>query len=477
MMWKRTGSNDQEQNIIYEKEQSAIPTLRLSAPWQKDGMKSGNLLRKTNLFCYSPAANIIFRSDTHMKSKHDIDDDDMMEETEELEDGSFAELFEQDGKQAKRWLEPGQKLTGKVLKIGNEWIFMDTGQKGEGVIERKEFLDIDGNITVAEGDIISAYFLSSSHGEMRFTTKIGGGAISGGGSTQLEQAWQDGMSVEGVVEKEIKGGYEIKLGTSRAFCPYSQIALRRVENPEALIGTRLTFRISEYAENGRNIIVSRRALLEEEQRQLREDAQAAINEGMTVVGTVISLQDYGAFVDIGGIEGLLPISEIGWSRVKDVRDVLSVGQQLTVVVKSIDREKERISLSLKDTIADPWEQVPDRFPEGSFHTGTVARLDTFGAFVTLSDGVDGLLHISKLGSGKRINHPREVVKEGEQVEVKIESIDRANRRISLALAGPARAAAEEEATMTEFRSQANAGPQGMGTLADMFRPRAQRGKK
>ncbi|MDD2310735.1 MAG: 30S ribosomal protein S1 [Desulfuromonadaceae bacterium] len=412
-----------------------------------------------------------------MKSKHDIDDDDMMEETEELEDGSFAELFEQDGKQAKRWLEPGQKLTGKVLKIGNEWIFMDTGQKGEGVIERKEFLDIEGNVTVAEGDIISAYFLSSSHGEMRFTTKIGGGAISGGGSTQLEQAWQAGVPVEGVVEKEIKGGYEVKLGTSRAFCPYSQIALRRVENPEALIGTRLTFRISEYAENGRNIVVSRRALLEEEQRQMKEDAQAAINEGMTVVGTVISLQDYGAFVDIGGIEGLLPISEIGWSRVKDVRDVLSVGQQLTVVVKSIDREKERISLSLKDTLADPWEQVPDRFPEGSFHTGTVARLDTFGAFVTLSDGVDGLLHISKLGSGKRINHPREVVKEGEQVEVKIESIDRANRRISLALAGPARAAAEEEATMTEFRSQANAGPQGMGTLADMFRPRAQRGKK
>ncbi|MHB8058935.1 MAG: 30S ribosomal protein S1 [Desulfuromonadaceae bacterium] len=409
-----------------------------------------------------------------MKSKHDIDDDDMMEETEELEDGSFAELFEQDGKQDKRWLEPGQKLTGKVLKIGNEWIFMDTGQKGEGVIERKEFLDSDGNVTVAEGDSITAYFLSSSHGEMRFTTKLGG---SVSGSTQLEQAWQAGVPVEGVVEKEIKGGYEVKLGTSRAFCPYSQIALRRVENPEALIGTRLAFRISEYAENGRNIVVSRRALLEEEQRQLKEEAQAGISEGMTVAGTVISLQDYGAFVDIGGIEGLLPISEIGWSRVKDVRDVLAVGQQLKVVVKSIDREKERISLSLKDTLADPWEQVPANFPEGSFHSGTVARLDTFGAFVTLSDGVDGLLHISKLGAGKRINHPRDVVKEGEQLEVKIESIDRDNRRISLALAGPARAADEEQATMTEFRRQADDGPKGMGTLADMFKPKVQKGKK
>ncbi len=411
-----------------------------------------------------------------MKSKHDIDDDDMMEEAEEVEDGSFAELFEQDGKQSKRWLEPGQKLTGMVLKIGNEFIFMDTGQKGEGVIERKEFLDIDGNLTVKEGDEISAYFLSSSHGEMRFTTRIGGGA-SGGGTAQLEQAWQAGVPVEGVVEKEIKGGYEIKLGTSRAFCPYSQIALRRVENPEALIGTRLTFQISEYAENGRNIIVSRRSLLEDEQRRLKDEAQAGISEGMTVVGTVTSLQDYGAFVDIGGLEGLLPISEIGWSRVKDIREVLTVGQQLKVVIKTIDKEKERISLSIKDTLIDPWEQVSAKFPEGSFHTGTVARLDTFGAFVTISDGVDGLLHISKLGAGKRINHPREVVKEGEQIEVRIESIDSGNRRISLALAGPARAAAEEEATMTEFRRQADDGPKGMGTLADMLRTKVQRGKK
>ncbi|MDD2851718.1 MAG: 30S ribosomal protein S1 [Desulfuromonadaceae bacterium] len=410
-----------------------------------------------------------------MKSNHDIDDDEMIEETEEIEDGSFAELFEESSSQSKRWLEPGQKLTGKVLKVGNEWIFMDTGQKGEGVIERKEFLDIDGNLTVKEGDAITAYFLSSTHGEMRFTTRIGG---SVSGSTQLEQAWQAGVPVEGVVEKEIKGGYEIKLGGSaRAFCPYSQIALRRIENPETLIGTRLTFQISEYSENGRNIIVSRRALLEEEQRRLKEEAHAGITEGMTVTGTVTSLQDYGAFIDIGGLEGLLPVSEIGWSRVNSVRDVLGVGQQLKVVIKAIDRENERISLSIKDTLADPWELVSVNFPEGSFHSGTVVRLDTFGAFVTVADGVDGLLHISKLGGGKRINHPREVVKEGEQIEVKIESIDRVNRRISLALAGPARAAAEEEATLAEFRQQSVDAPKGMGTLGDMLRAKVQKGKK
>jgi small subunit ribosomal protein S1 len=275
-----------------------------------------------------------------------------------------------------------------------------------------------------------------------------------------------------VVEKEIKGGYEIKLGgTARAFCPFSQVALRRVENPESLIGTRMAFRITDYAENGRNIVVSRRALLEEEQQRLREEAHAGITVGMTVAGTVTSLQDFGAFVDIGGLEGLLPISEIGWSRVNDVRDVLKVGQQVQVVIKVIDREKERISLSLKDTLPDPWEQVLEKYPEGSFHAGIVSRLAPFGAFVTLGDGVDGLIHISKLGAGKRINNPREVVREGEEIEVRIESVSRAEHRISLALAGVARAADEEESTLAEYRRQASDAPKGMGTLGDLLQAR------
>jgi small subunit ribosomal protein S1 len=311
---------------------------------------------------------------------------------------------------------------------------------------------------------------------MRFTTRIGGGGASG--SAQLEDAWRSGVPVEGLVEKEIKGGFEIKLGgTARAFCPFSQIALRRMDNAESLIGTRLAFRITDYAENGRNIVVSRRSLLEEEQRRLKDEAQASIEEGMTVAGTITSLQDFGAFVDIGGLEGLIPISEIGWSRVKDVRDVLSVGQQVQVVVKTVDREKGRISLSLKDTLADPWDLVSQQYPEGSFHTGSVSRLAPFGAFVTLASGVDGLLHISKLGAGKRINHPREVLKEGETVEVKIESFDRANRRLSLALAGVARAADEEEATLSEFRRQAAEAPKGMGTLGDLLQARSNKGKK
>jgi small subunit ribosomal protein S1 len=404
-----------------------------------------------------------------------VDNDDLDVAVNEDNDGeSFAELFEKSAKKT-NWLEPGQKLTARVLKVSAEWIFIDTGQKGEGVVDRKELLDLDGNITVKEGDNITAYFLSSNHGEMRFTTRIGSGTS---GSTQLEDAWRSGVPVEGLVEKEIKGGFEIKLGgTARAFCPFSQVALRRVDNAESLIGTRLAFRITDYAENGRNIVVSRRSLLEEEQRLLKEEAQSGIEEGMTVAGTVTSLQDFGAFVDIGGLEGLIPISEIGWSRVKDVRDVLSVGQQVQVVVKAVDREKDRISLSLKDTLTNPWDQVAQQYPEGSFHTGSVSRLAPFGAFVTLASGVDGLLHISKLGAGKRINHPREVLKEGENVEVRIESFDRANRRLSLALAGVARAAEEEEATLAEFRRQSSEAPAGMGTLGDLLQARINKGKK
>jgi len=390
------------------------------------------------------------------------------------EDESFAELLEQSLSNQSGRLAPGQKVTARVLKVSAEWLFIDTGHKGEGVVDLKEFTDPDGVISVKEGDTISAYFLSSSRGEMRFTTRVGGGSS---GTAQLEEAWQAGVPVEGVVEKEIKGGYEVKLaGSARAFCPFSQMSLRRVENPESFIGTHFSFRITDYGERGRNIVVSRRVLLEEEQKRLREEAQAALSEGMTVSGTVTSLRDFGAFVDIGGIEGLLPVSEIGWSRVKDVRDVLSVGQQVQVMVKSIDREKERISLSLKDTLEDPWEKVGEMYPEGSFHTGVVARLTAFGAFVTLSDGVDGLIHISKLGTGKRISHPREVLAEGQTIEVKVESFDRENRRLSLALAGAARVAEEEEATLDEFRRRADEAPKKMGTLGDMLQAKAKKKK-
>lgn len=391
------------------------------------------------------------------------------------EEESFAELFEKSCKKTAR-LKPGDRVEARILKVGAEWVFLDIGSKGEGVLDRKELADAEGTVTVAEGDTLPVWFVGSVRSELRFTVKMGTGAA---GHAQLEDAYRAGIPVEGYVEKEIKGGFEVKIaGTVRAFCPYSQISLRRVEDAAAFVGRHLPFRITEYAERGRNIIVSHRQILEEEQRQQRDALRESLREGTTVSGTVTQLKDFGAFVDIGGIEGLIPISEVGWSRVKDIRDVLSVGQQVTVLIKKLDWEAGKFSFSLRDTLADPWESVAEKFPEGSFHTGTVARLAPFGAFVTLAAGIDGLIHISKLGQGKRINHPREVVQEGETVEVKVDGVDRENRRLSLSLAAVSRAQDEEEQTLSAFRRQgADSAATSLGSFADLLKPKHDRSKK
>ena len=401
-------------------------------------------------------------------------DKEIREPEETIEEESFAELFEQSFKDNGR-LEPGEKVTARVLKISGEWVFLNTGRKGEGFLDKKELLDGEGNLTVREGDTVTAWFLSSSNNEMRFTTKLGGAA----GQSQLEDAWHSGIPVDGCVEKEVKGGFEVKVaGSVRAFCPYSQMGLRRTDQPDAYVGRHLSFRITEYGEKGRNIILSHRAILEEERQQQKEELRETLREGMTVKGTVTSIREFGAFLSIGSVEGLLPISEIGWGRVADINEVLTVGQELEVVVKQIDWDKDRFSFSLRETQTDPWEMVTHAYPEGSFHTGRVARLTNFGAFVTLAAGVDGLIHISRLGSGKRISHPREVLKEGETVEVKVESVDRENRRLSLALAGPARAAEEEEADMATFRRQAAVeSGTSMGSLGDLLKAKQEKRKK
>ncbi|AJE03919.1 30S ribosomal protein S1 [Geobacter pickeringii] len=393
-----------------------------------------------------------------------IDDKDFNETTEEE---SFAELFEKSSRETTR-LKPGSKVEATVLKIGADWVFLDIGKKGEGVLDRKELLDNEGNLTAAEGDTITAWFTGSVRNELRFTTKLAAGAAA---QSQLEDAWRAGIPVEGYVAKEIKGGFEVKVGGNlRAFCPFSQISLRRAENPAEFVGKQLLFKIAEYGERGRNIIVSHRQVLEEEQKVKREALKETLLEGMTVSGTVTRLADFGAFVDLDGIDGLIPVSEAAWTRVKHVRDVLSVGDQVSVVIKRIDWESGKISLSLKDTQADPWEAVAEQFPEGSYHTGTVARLAAFGAFVSLAPGIDGLIHISKLGKGKRISHPREALNEGETVEVKVDGVDRENRKLSLSLAEVSRAAEEEQKSVASFRQQTTtSSKESMGSFGDLLK--------
>jgi small subunit ribosomal protein S1 len=198
------------------------------------------------------------------------------------------------------------------------------------------------------------------------------------------------------------------------------------------VGRHMTFLITRFEENGRNIVVSARALLEQEREQQKETLQASLQEGAIVHGPITSIRDFGAFVDLGGVDGMIPISEIGWSRVEDIKEHLTIGQEVTAIIKRLDWKANRITLSLKETLPNPWDEVRERFTEGSIHTGTVARLAAFGAFVTLAPGIDGLIHISRLGGGRRINHPREALEEGQEVEVKVEGIDNETRKISLA---------------------------------------------
>jgi small subunit ribosomal protein S1 len=390
------------------------------------------------------------------------------------EEESFADMFEKSFKKQEH-LSPGQMVEAAIVKISHDWIFLDLGGKGEGYLDRKELLDASGNLSVKEGDTVRAYFASMENNELYFTTKVGAGP---GKLTQLEDAWRNQAPVEGTLVREMKGGFEVRIaGTVRAFCPFSQSGFRRDENQAAYIGKSLQFKIIEYAEKGRNIVLSRRAVLDEERRNRKTELKETLKEGMKVRGKVTSLQKFGAFVDIGGLEGLLPISEIAWTRIEKVGDVLSVGQDVEVIIKKLDWEADRFSFSLKDALPDPWEHAAEAFVVGSYHTGTVSRLAPFGAFVALKEGIDGLIHISKLGGGKRINHPREVVKEGQTIEVRVEAVDPAQRKLSLAPAEISRAEAEEAATLRDYKQQAADAPQNMGTLGDAMKTKMEPDEK
>jgi len=387
---------------------------------------------------------------------------------------SFADLFKDDTINKKR-LAPGQKIQATVVSITPDSIFLDIGEKSEGYLDRKELEDESGELHVKPGDSLEVYFLSTAHNEMLFTTKIGSGSTS---RAHLEEAYHSSIPLEGFVKKEIKGGFEITVaGNIRAFCPYSQMDLKKISDPADFIGEHLLFKITKFSEGGRNIVLSRRILLEEERELKRQELQQNLHEGMAVKGKITSIKDFGAFVDVDGIEGLIPISEMSWSRTEDISEILTEGQEVEVVILKLDWNNERFSFSLKQALPDPWQDIAKNFPIGTFHSGTVARLTKFGAFVTLAAGIDGLIHISKLGGGRRINHPKEVVEEGQAVEVKIESIDPEQKRISLVLVGEAtdeEAAADAEGEDAKHYFEKHDKPgssESLGTLGEILKAR------
>jgi len=351
---------------------------------------------------------------------------------------NFADLLENSISGINKF-EPGQLIEAEIVSISGECIFLQLSGKSEGQLDTAEMIDKDGKLSVKEGDTIKAFFLYSKNGDLHFTTKISGDKA---GKAILENAFESEIPIEGSIEKEIKGGFEIKIGETRAFCPYSQMGMKRVENPEEYIGKTLTFKILEYSENGRNILVSNRAILKEEQDAQIEILKKTLHENMNVKGTVKSLQSFGAFVEISGVQALLPISEISRSRVDDIHKELSIGQEIEAAVIKLDWQNERITLSLKKLLADPWDEAQKKYKSGTKHTGEVVRITNFGAFVTLEPGLDGLIHISDLEGDSRDFNAREALKKGQSIIVQINSIDTDKKRISLK---PAAEAQDEEA--------------------------------
>lgn len=365
----------------------------------------------------------------------------------------------------------GDRVHGVIVSIGRDQAYVSLGTKSEGVIELSELTDADGEVKASVGDPVQSVvtgkdettgmlLLGSQHSRHLH------------GSAELEQAYENQLPVEGQVTGVTKGGIEVQIAGVRAFCPASQVDVRYVEDLESFVGQKLAFRITKY-QGGRhiNLVVSRRALLEQEQQARAEQIRAQLEVGAVLSGTVTSLQDYGAFVDLGGVEGMIHVSELSFGRVKHPSEVLSVGQQLEVAVLRIEKtdnpkHPEKIALSLRALAKDPWQDVAQRYPVGSRVKGTISRLQPFGAFVELAEGIEGLVHVSELGAGRRVSHPHEVVNTGDPVEATVLSVDTEKRRIGLSLDAsrhPGTEAAGE--SVTDY----TAPPESLGTLGDLLR--------
>ena len=328
-------------------------------------------------------------------------------------------------------LYPGQKVRAKVVSVSGELVYIDLGGKSEGAVDLAEFINKEGVTIVREGDEIEAFFVTVQDGLMILTTLVGGySAITLNG---ISDACEAGVPVNGEVKKEIKGGFEVSVGGVRCFCPFSHIDVKGGREGSVYLGRTFPFKVLEYGEEGKKIVLSRRVLLEQEKEAKVEKLKENLTVGMDVTAEVKSIQKFGVFVDMGGIDGLIPMSEISWDRSVNTGDVLSIGQNITARIISLDWEKNRLALSLKAMQPDPWASAAEKYPVDSRVSGSIVRLLSFGAFVRLEPGIEGLIHISNLGAGRRINHPREVVEAGQWVDVYVLSVDQQNRKISLSM--------------------------------------------
>lgn len=380
--------------------------------------------------------------------------------TEPEED--FATLFEASTR-SKR-ITRGQTIEGTVVAIGAEVALVDVGGKSEAVIDIAELKDPDGRLEVAVGDRISTLVVATD-GQLTLSRRLALGAVN---ARQLEDAFRAGLPVEGKVEREVKGGFEVRVARARAFCPISQIDIIRTTDAAQHVGRVYRFRIVEFKENGRNIIVSRRSLLEEEQRANAEEVRQSIVEGAVLSGRVTSVREFGAFVDLGGnVQGLLHVSEMGWGRVSDPSQVVKPGDTITVKVLRVDTEKQKISLGLKQLADDPWATVADRYTVGQVRTGRVTRVAPFGVFLELEPGIEGLIPASETGIARE-GDIKAAFPAGRAVEVAVLEVDAISRRMRLSVKGVQQVRESEE--VREYSAHAESRPAaGFGSLADKFR--------
>ncbi|MEQ8859217.1 MAG: 30S ribosomal protein S1 [Pseudomonadales bacterium] len=343
---------------------------------------------------------------------------------------SFADLFEESLKSVE--MEPGSIVTGTVVDISSEWVVVHAGLKSEGVIPRSQFIEENGEFTLEIGDQVHVAMevVDDGWGETRLSREKAKRAETW---RMLEDAFDKHEVVEGQISGKVKGGFTVDINEIRAFLPGSLVDIRPLRETAHLEGKPLEFKVIKLDQKRNNVVVSRRAVLEEENSAERESLLESLQEGQVVKGIVKNLTDYGAFVDLGGVDGLLHITDMAWRRIRHPSEMVNVGDEVDIKILKFDREKNRVSLGMKQLGDDPWVDITRRYPEGARVLATVTNLTDYGCFAEIEEGVEGLVHVSEMDWTNKNIHPSKVVAVGDEVEVMVLDIDEERRRISLGI--------------------------------------------
>lgn len=340
---------------------------------------------------------------------------------------SFAALFEESVKQVKE----GEVVDGKVVAMDDDHVQVDVGFKSEGLVDRWEFMEEDGTMLVKVGDIVDVLVESTEDEEGRIVlSKEKADRVRLW--NEISKAYDEDRAVEGTIVSRVKGGLAVDIGV-KAFLPGSQVDLRPIRNLEDMLGKKLEFKIIKFNQRRGNIVLSRRVLLEKERKKLREETLDQLMEDQIIDGVIKNITDYGAFIDLGGIDGLLHVTDMSWGRVNHPSELFQVGEEIKVKVLKFDAETERVSLGLKQIQPDPWVDASMRYPIGKRVNGKVVALTDYGAFLELEPGIEGLIHVSEMSWTKRVKHPSKVVTQGDAIDAVVLDVDETNRKISLGM--------------------------------------------